>query len=204
MRFLIIPSVIFTVVFLILIANKTGYESEYVMLFMAFMYLFGSVGILIYIISHTWRHVYDNIHLRGEILIGCIVICITIFLIVVIFGIDIYEYSVANEKYTQVFYFCWFCVTTAACFSLVLVSTQYVRIQVNKFKQRMVASDQRDRPKSGFTMQFKGNNGDDIDETVWITSDEIDFQALISTANGLVEFLDHLAKEYELSYLVVK
>ena len=35
-------------------------------------------------------------------------------------------------------------------------------------------------------------------------AEEVDFQALISTPNGLVEFLDHLAREYELNYLVVK
>ena len=86
-----------------------------------------------YIVENTWRHVYDNIHLRGEILIGCIIVCITVAIQVIIFAIDILGgYNPSNEKYTQIFHFCCFVSASIACFGLIIVSTTYVRIQINK------------------------------------------------------------------------
>ena len=168
------------------------------MLGASFFYLLITIAILMYIIKNTWQHVYDNIHLRGEILIGCIILCVTIGIEFIIFGIDVVGgYHPENEKFTQVFNFGFFFITSMACFSLIIVSTQYVRIQVNAHEVTV-----------NKTILHRGNtdlihNGV-IDENVWIMADEVDFQALISTPNGLVEFLDHLAREYELNYLVVK
>eukprot|EP01084_Bolivina_argentea_P111881 199566_1 len=95
--FLIIPVTTFLITFIIIIVNKVGYNTEYMLLSLSFIYLLAAVGVVIYIITYTWRYVYDNIYLRGEILFGCILLCITVFVEAIIFGVDILEYSVENE-----------------------------------------------------------------------------------------------------------
>ncbi len=41
------------------------------------------------------------------------------------------------------------------------------------------------------------------DENRWIFQDEVDFEALISSPDGLLAFFSYLSKEYQLDYLVV-
>eukprot|EP01084_Bolivina_argentea_P072843 132239_1 len=200
--FLIIPATVFGIIFISIISNRVGYETEYLMLCISFLYLVAAVILLIYIIRQTWREVFDNIHLRGEILWGCIVLCITVSLEAIIFGIDLIEYSVENEKYQQVFNFCFNIVTCLSCFALIIVSTQYVRIKVAQQEKQIIEAIQQktkqtnnDEKLNEIAMQIQ-------DENRWIFQDEVDFQALISTPDGLLAFFSYLAKEYQLNYLV--
>jgi len=49
--------------------------------------------------AYTWRHVYDNVHLRGEILAGCVVVIVAIILESIVFLFDAVKYSPSNERY---------------------------------------------------------------------------------------------------------
>eukprot|EP01083_Nonionella_stella_P055892 147383_1 len=197
--FLIIPATIFFIIFITTLILEVGFNTEYGLLILAFVYLVTWMGVLIYIIKHTWRHVYDNIHLRGEILLGCVVLCVAVALELITFAIDLIEYSPQNEKYQQVFNFSFNIITCSACFALIVVNTQYVRIKVKKNEHRQ---HQFIKPKPQPTTDSECINRLETMENEWIYKDQIDFQALISTPDGLNEFLDHLAKEYELNLLV--
>ena len=150
--------------------------------------------VLIYIITQTWQHIYDNIYLRGELLMGCIIL--SIYMLSAYIWVGIALSSGYNGKYQQVINFCFNTIISFSFFALIVVSTQYVRIQVNKNENRL--NNKLSKKRS------HGINRENIDKNTWIFSDEVDFEALISTPDGLLAFLDHLGKEYELNNLVVK
>ena len=198
--FLLIPTALFLLIFSAIIANKTGYNVEYFLLFCSFCYFLIAIAILIYIIIHFWRNVYDNIYLRGEILIGCIVLCMTVFVETVIQCIDMYGYNAQNEQYQQVYNFCFFVISTFACFALIIVSTQFVRIKVSQ--NQKIANELLLKNDQMIDNQLGGIVDDDDNER-WISQNEVNFETLIFTPDGLIAFLDYLGREYQLNYLVV-
>eukprot|EP01084_Bolivina_argentea_P000629 1171_1 len=188
---LILPITVWFIAFTIIIAFKTGYNVEYYMIGIAFFYLIVGLFVSIYIIIKTTRDVYDNIYLRGEILLGCINIVVAIAAEIFVLLYDASGgYTAENDQYQQVYYFSYHSISTISSFLLIVISTQYI-----KFKMY-----QRNKEMHKFEQHIKKITDDESAQIKSFMS--IDLESLISTVDGLQCFLCHLANENQLNYLV--
>ena len=198
---LIIPGSIFFAVYITVIAFKVGYNVEYMLMGLSFFYLCSGVVLLIAITINSLRTLYDNIHLRGEILYGCAILMNAIVWDFTVQIIDFAKYSVGNDRYQQVFNFIVVVMGSTTCFALMMVSTQYPR-----YWERNIDKTQQITPlagPSGSDRSLIQRSPTTLDEMSSLMQD-IDLQAFLCTESGLIAFLTHLGKEYEIATLVVK
>eukprot|EP01084_Bolivina_argentea_P064944 118384_1 len=188
---LIVPITIWFIAYTVIIAFKTGYDVEYIMIALSFVYVFIAIIWSVIIIIKTTTDINDNIYVRGEILFGCVTIVFAMFgQITVLLYDTIPGYTEANDQYQQVFYFTQYFIGTLSSFLLIVVSTQYIKFKVYQKNKQISKFDKHLSTSTHIKIHRKS------------TDMLIDFESLISTSTGLQVFLDHLANENQLNYLV--
>ena len=183
-----------------IIAKETGHQVEYIWLGACYVYMLSSVFVIIFITISSFRTLHDNIHLRGEILWGSVLLLVYMFIGFVVQIIDGVQYSVENERYQQIFFFVMMVTASVIYFALIVVSTQYVRYWENWIaKGKSEFGIEPEVPKT-FELQRSPTVANEM-SSLWR---QIDLQAFLSTKSGLIAFLTHLGKEYDLFTLMVK
>ena len=152
--------------------------------------LFVVILLVVILAAVALGSVYDDVHLRGELLFSSVVLCMTVVTQLVIYVLDVYSgFSTGiHSVLTQITHFLYCALSTLAAFSVMAVSTQYVAYVAAR------------TPKIPWGM------GDSENGRFSMSKTDVDFQALISTRHGLAGFIAYLAKqmnEQQLHHLVV-
>ena len=134
--------------------------------------------------------VYDDIHLRGELRFSSVVLCLIVVIQLGIYVFDVYSEFSTRTVLTHITHFLYCALATVASFSVMAVSTQYVVF--------VAARTPHISPAAG--------DGDCENGRSWMSKDDVDFHALISTRHGMAGLIAYLAKhmnEQKLHHLVV-
>ena len=139
--FMFIPNCMMSIWMFTLIALKIGIEPTNDSLVVSVpLVLYGlMLGILMLVMIAftiaTWRKTHDNIHVRGELVCQEMILCFGLPTLFIIYNIDRREMTPENEQYDSLFYLGYFITITLMAFTSLIVSTQWLPLQIRQNKK---------------------------------------------------------------------
>ena len=192
--FLFPPNCAMSFVLFMLIALKIGVDPENNSMQLLIVYhLYGlfvgflMIAMTIYTIT-TWKRAHDNIYVRGELVFQEIILSAGLLIHFIIYNIDRHEFTPENERYDSVYYFGYFLTITLMTFTSLLVSTQWLPMQIRR-ETRIL-----DRSTSRRIV---------LDEHIEDLR-KITLQSMISLPSALHFLLQHLEKENLVDHFAVQ
>lgn len=171
-------------------------------------------AVVVVVTIHTRKTVYDNIHVRGELILQTAVLWISYTIYFSIYLCDALNFFDAdNEEYTSVFYLAFFVEHSLFTLLSIIIGTQYVSWNKMWQKQKRQDCSIPHLPRNVSKERTHSVSMSDVDMTsVMSVSNTIlsmefnlvDLQSVITMGDGLQEFMAHLAKGNQLYDLIVK
>ena len=130
--------------------------------------------------------IYDNIHLRAEILIVSFILCMAAAIEFVTYAASAFRgiTTLGNaDLLSQILYFMVFSISSVASFAIIVISTQYVPWMVRRNQSEQL-------PALALVVA-------DSNDVACISLQDVDFEVLVSTRHGLAEFLKFLTNEVD-------
>ena len=165
--------------------NKDSIRLGIVFILYGLIVGFLMIAMAIYTIT-TWKLAHDNIYVRGELVCQEIILSAGLLIHFIIYNFDRHELSPENERYDSLYYLGFFITITLMAFTSLIVSTQWLPMQI---RRNTVIFDQSVSRRNAFD-QYRHH--------------DIGLQSMISVPSAFDILLQHLQKENLINHFAVQ